>query len=159
MVDVIQHASAGPIASSTSRRVLRTVAPAVLVGLFTVLAAEWTWWLHPHGWLTGAASPGAGVLLGALLLLAPRRWPGPLLASALAVGLVAARHDAGVSLSAGRAIATVAAAVATALLLRWYAGGSFRLLRVRELAALLAAARAIQSNKARQITNPRAIMF
>ena len=88
----------------------------------------------------GAASPAAGVLLGALLLLAPRRWPAPVAAAALAVGLVAVRHDAMAEIAVGRAVATVAAAVATALLLRWYAGGAFRLQRLRELGALFAAA-------------------
>ncbi len=140
MADVIPHASTATSATTAVRHGVRACAPAVLVGLVCIVAAEWTWWLHPRGLLEGAASPAAGVLLGTLLLLVPRRWPAPLATAALAVGLVAARHDAPAEIAVGRAVATVAAAVATALLLRWYAGGAFRLQRVRELGALFAAA-------------------
>src|SRR6476659_3664322 len=125
---------------SAVRRGVRAYGPSVLVAVLCAAAAEWTWWLHPHGVLEGAAAPAAGMLLGVLLLLVPRRWPGPVAAAALAVGFVAARHHAPAELVVGRALATAAAALATALLLRWYAAGAFRLQRVRELCALAAAA-------------------
>ena len=140
MADVMPHASTATLASSALQRGLRVCGPALVVAVVTALAAEWTWWLHPAGVLHGAAAPAAGVALAALLLLPPRRWPGPLVGSALAVGLVAARHHAGIELSVGRALATVAAATAAALLLHAYAGGTFRLERVRELCALCVAA-------------------
>src|SRR5205085_4123034 len=139
LADVISHASTGGPSPSATARALRAGAPALLVGIVCALAAEWTWWLHPHGVLQGAASPAAGFVLGALVLLPPRRWPAPAAVAALAVGLVAARHHAGVDIAVGRAVATVVAALAAALLLRGYAAGTFRLQHVRELCALFAA--------------------
>ena len=140
MADVIPHASTAPTVTTAVRRGVQACAPALLVGVLTVLAAEWTWWLHPGGLLLGAAPPAAGVLLGALLLLAPGRWPAPIVVSAAAVGLVAARHDAVAEVVVGRAVSVAAAAVAAAVLLRWYEGGAFRLDRVRELGTLVVAA-------------------
>ena len=140
MADVMSNATTATDPPSAVARGLRAYGPSVLVAVLCAAAAEWTWWLHPHGLLEGAAAPAAGVLLGVLLLLVPRRWPGPVFAAALAVGLVAARHHAGAELVVGRALATVAAALVAALLLRWYAAGAFRLQRVRELCALAAAA-------------------
>ncbi len=140
MADVMSNASAATDPPSAAARGLRAYGPSILVAVLAAAAAEWTWWLHPHGVLEGAAAPAAGVLLGVLLLLVPRRWPGPVAAAALAVGVVAARHHAGAELVVGRALATVAAALAAAVLLRWYAAGAFRLQRVRELCALVAAA-------------------
>ena len=142
MADVMSMSNASTAADppSAARRGVRAYGPSVLVAVLCAAAAEWTWWLHPHGVLEGAAAPAAGVLLGVLLLLVPRRWPGPVAAAALAVGIVAARHHAPAELVVGRALATAAAALATALLLRWYAAGAFRLQRVRELCALAAAA-------------------
>ncbi len=140
MADDMSNASGATDPPSAAARGLRAYGPSVLVAVLCAAAAEWTWWLHPHGVLEGAAAPAAGVLLGVLLLLVPRRWPGPVAAAALAVGLVAARHDADAELVVGRALATVAAALATAVLLRWYSAGAFRLQRVRELCALAAAA-------------------
>ena len=121
MADVISHASTGGPSPSATARAFRAGAPALLVGIVCALAAEWTWWLHPHGVLQAAASPAAGFVLGALVLLPPRRWPAPAAVAALAVGLVAARHHAGVDIAVGRAVATVVAALAAALLLRGYA--------------------------------------
>ena len=140
MGDVMSNASAATDPPSAAVRGLRAYGPSVLVAVLSAAAAEWMWWLHPRGVLEGAAAPAAGVLLGVLLLLVPRRWPGPVAAAALAVGLVAARHHAGAELVVGRALATVAAALAAAVLLRWYAAGAFRLQRVRELCALVGAA-------------------
>jgi len=140
LADVMSNATTATDPPSAVARGLRAYGPSVLVAVLCAAAAEWTWWLHPHGLLEGAAAPAAGVLLGVLLLLVPRRWPGPVFAAALAVGLVAARHHAGAELVVGRALATVAAALVAALLLRWYAAGAFRLQRVRELCALAAAA-------------------
>jgi len=110
------------------------------VAVATIAVTEWAWWLHPGGVLAGAAPAAAGVLLAALLLVAPTRWPAPTVVAALAVGLVAARHHAPLELSIGWALATVVAAFTTALLLRWYAGGRFELASVRELGTLLGAA-------------------
>ena len=140
MVDAISHASTHTNRVSAWRRTQHAVAPALLAGVATIVVAEWAWWLHRGGVLEGAVPAAAGVLLAALLLLAPARWPAPIVVAAVAVGAVAARHHAPLELSLGRAAGTVTAAVCTALLLRWYAGGAFALTSVRELGTLLVAA-------------------
>ena len=139
MTDVISHANTATVRSA-SQRALSACLPATLVAVATLAAAEWAWWVHPGGVMSGAAATGAGIALAVLLLLPPSRWPAPLAASAFAIGAVGARHHAGSELTVGRALATVAAAVATALLLRWYAAGTFRLTRLRELCTLVIAA-------------------
>ncbi len=105
-----------------------------------MLAAEWVHWLHAGTTVSVVLAPAVGIALAALVLLAPARWPGPLVASALAVGAVTAAHHSGTGLAIGRAVATVAAAATGAVLLRWYAGGRFHLIRVRELIVLVVAA-------------------
>jgi PAS domain S-box-containing protein len=136
LTDVISHANTATLRSTPQWAWSRCL-PALLVAVFTYATAEWAWWLHPGGVMVGAVAPSAGIALAALLLLPPVRWPAPLAASAIMIGAVGARHHAGSDLTIGRAIAAVAAAVATALLLRWYAGGVFRLTRLRELCTLV----------------------
>ncbi len=120
--------------------VLTGFAPIVIVGLAALLATEWSNWLHAGTLGDIAVAPAAGVVLAALLLLSPARWPGPLLAAATAVAAVDLRHDLGTGISMGRAIATVVGALVAALILRFLAGGHFRLAGVRELMELIAAA-------------------
>jgi PAS domain S-box-containing protein len=79
-------------------------------------------------------------VLAVLLLLRPRSWAPPCLAGALAVGLVAALHDAPVEIVLGSALAVAVAALLPAALLGWYAGGPLHLTRVRELCTLTVAA-------------------
>ena len=86
-----------------------------------------------------AVAPAAGILLAALLLLEPARWPGPLVAGAVAVGAVTAAHDLGAEISWSHARCRPSPPRrAAAILLRWYGGGRFRLARVQELVALVA---------------------
>jgi PAS domain S-box-containing protein len=136
LVDVIPHAAS----DGRAPRILRAVLPAVVVAIVTAAIALWSWWLHPGGVLQPALAAAAGTVLAVLLLVPPRAWVGPLVAGALAVGGVAAWHDAPVELVVGHAIAVAAAALCSAVLLRWYAAGPFRLTRVRELCTLVAAA-------------------
>src|SRR6478609_6726609 len=119
---------------------VRAVLPALVVAIVVFALALWGWWLHPGGVVTTALAGPAGVVLVALLLSAPRVWAAPLVAGALAAGGAAVWHDASVELVIGHAVAITGAALAAAVLLRWYARGPFRLVRVRELCTLVAAA-------------------
>ncbi len=119
---------------------VRAILPALVVAIVVFALALWGWWLHPSGIVTPALAGAAGVVLVALLLSAPRVWAAPLVAGALAVGGAAVWHDASVELVVGHAVALTAAALASAVLLHWYARGPFRLVRVRELCTLVAAA-------------------
>ena len=139
MADVITHATPGSGTTSSVRQVLLACAPTAIVVVATAAAVQWVHWLHPGATVAVAAAPAVGILLAALLLLAPRRWPGPLAGGALAVALVTAAHDFGAELAIGRALATVIAAAVAAVLVRWYAGGRFRLARVQALLALVVA--------------------
>ena len=123
MVDVIPHATT----VRRAPRVVRTALPAVLVAVVVFGLALWGWWLHPGGVLTPALAGPAGrgarraAPVGAARVArtarrgrarrrpSPRRW-----------------HDAPVELVVGHAVATAAAALAAALLLRWYARGPFQ---------------------------------
>jgi two-component system, cell cycle sensor histidine kinase and response regulator CckA len=136
LVDVIPHATTG----GRAPRMVRATLPALVVAIVVFGVALWGWWLHPGGVLTPAVAAAAGVVLAALLLTAPRAWAPPLIAGALAVGGAAALHDAPIELVIGHAVAVVAAAFATGLLLHWYARGRFQLTRVQELCTLVAAA-------------------
>jgi len=136
LVDVIPHAST----ARRAPRIVQIALPALFVAVVVLGLSLWGWWLHPSGVVTPAVAGSAGVVLAALLLSPPRAWAGPLVASALAVAGAAAWNDAPVGLVVGHAAATVAAALAAALLLRWYANGRFHLTRVRELCTLTAAA-------------------
>ena len=136
MVDVIPNATEG----GRALRTVRATLPALVVAVVVFGAAWWGWWLHPGGVVTPALAAAAGVVLVALLLSAPRMWAAPLVAGALAVAGAAAWHDAPLELIVGHAVAVTAAACACAVLLRWYARGSFRLTRVREFCTLVAAA-------------------
>jgi PAS domain S-box-containing protein len=140
LADVISHATTSTTTTVSARRVIAACAPTAIVVIATAAAVQWVHWLHPGATLAVAAAPAVGVLLGALLLLTPTRWAGPLVGATLAVAFVTAAQDLGPELSIGRAVATVAAATATAVLLRWYAGGHFHLARVQELLALVVAA-------------------
>jgi PAS domain S-box-containing protein len=136
LVDVIAHATD----SGRAPRIIAAALPAVVVAVLVAGVSSWGWFLHPAGIVTPALSAAAGIVLVALLVLPPRAWAPPLVAGALAVAGAAAWHDAPVALVVGGALATVAAALATAMLLRWYASGTFHLTRVRELCTLAAAA-------------------
>ncbi len=136
MAEVIPNATEG----GRAPRMVRATLPALVVALVVFGVASWGWWLHPGGVVTPALAGAAGVVLVALLLSAPRGWAPPLVAGALAVGGAAAWHDAPAELVVGHAVAVTAAALASALLLRWYARGPFRLTRVREFCTLVAAA-------------------
>src|SRR3954471_17539887 len=136
LVDVIPHASTG----GRAPRIVRATLPALAVAVGVLAIEVWGWWLHPDGVLTPAVAGAAGAVLVVLLLAPPRAWAAPLLAGALATAGAAAWHDAPVELIVGRAVAVAAAACATAILLRWYANGPFRLTRVRDLCTLVVAA-------------------
>jgi PAS domain S-box-containing protein len=136
LVDVIPHATD----DGRAPRFARAALPALLVAVVVFGVALWGWWLHPAGIVTPALAAPAGVVLVALLLVPPRGWAGPLVAGALAVGGAAAWHDAPIALVVGDPVAVLAAAVASAVLLRWYASGPFHLTRVRELCTVVAAA-------------------
>ena len=139
-VDVEREHGGGSSVGGPARRA-RLYGPSVLVAVLSAAAVEWTWWLHPHGVLEGAAAPAAGVLLGVLLLLVPRRWPGPVAAAACSpVGVVAAPTTPAPSSSSGARWRPPPPRSQTAAPLRWYAAGAFRLQRVREPCALVAAA-------------------
>jgi PAS domain S-box-containing protein len=140
LADVISHATTASTDTLSVRRALAACVPTAIVVAATAATVQWVHWLHPGATIAVAAAPAAGVLLAALLLVAPARWPGPLVGAALAVAFVTAAHNLGPELAIGRALATVAAATATAVLLRWYAGGRFHLIRVQELFALVVAA-------------------
>ena len=140
MADVISHATTDTDHAASTRRVLAACGPTAIVTVATAAAVQWVHWLHPGVTVAVAAAPAVGILLAALLLLAPGRWPGPLVGAAVAVGLITATHDLGIELAIGRSLATVAAAAAAAVLLRWYAGGRFHLIRVQDLLALVVAA-------------------
>jgi PAS domain S-box-containing protein len=136
LVDVIPHATTGERAP----RIVRAIVPALVVAIVVFGVALWGWWLHSGGVLTPALAAAAGVVLAALLLTQPRAWAPPLVAGALAVAGAAAVHDAPVELVVGHALAVSAAALASAVLLHWYARGRFHLTRVQELCTLVAAA-------------------
>ncbi|HEY3672056.1 MAG TPA: ATP-binding protein, partial [Acidimicrobiia bacterium] len=136
MVDVIPNATEG----GRAPRMVRATLPALVVAIVVFGVALWGWWLHPRGVVTPALAAAPGVVLVALLLSAPRVWAAPLVAGALAVAAAAAWHDAPVELVVGHAVAVTAAALASAVLARWYARGPFRLTQVRELCTLVAAA-------------------
>jgi PAS domain S-box-containing protein len=136
LVDVIPHATTG----GRAPRIVRAAVPALVVAVVVFGVALWGWWLHPGGVLTPALAASAGVVLAALLLTPPRAWAPPLVAGALAVGGAAALRDAPAELVIGDALAMTAAALASAVLLHWYARGTFRLTRVQELCTLVAAA-------------------
>jgi PAS domain S-box-containing protein len=136
LVDVIPNATE----RGRAPRMVRATLPALVVALAVFGVASWGWWLHPGGVVTPALAAAAGVVLVALLLSAPRVWAAPLVAGALAVGCAAAVQDAPVEFVVGHAVAVTAAALASAVLLRWYARGPFRLTRVREFCTLVAAA-------------------
>jgi two-component system cell cycle sensor histidine kinase/response regulator CckA len=140
LADVISHATTDTTTAVSARRALAACAPTAVVTAATAAAVQWVHWLHPGTTMAVAAAPAVGILLAALLLLAPTHWPGPLVGGGLAVAFVTAAHNLGPELSIGRALATIAAAIATAVLLRWYAGGRFHLARVQELLALVVAA-------------------
>jgi two-component system cell cycle sensor histidine kinase/response regulator CckA len=136
LVDVIPHATTEGRTSSLVRATL----PALAVAIVVFGVELWGWWLHPSGVLTPALAAPAGVVLVALLLLPPRAWAAPLVAGAIAVGAAAAIHHAPASLLVGHVASITVAALAVAVLLHWYASGSFQLARVRELCTLVAAA-------------------
>jgi two-component system, cell cycle sensor histidine kinase and response regulator CckA len=136
----ITQSTDGGGSAAALRRVVTACTPTVVVGAATAAAAQWVHWLHPGAAVAAAAAPAVGVVLAALLLLAPSRWPGPLAAGALAVGAVSLADHLGAGLAIGAALATVAAATTAAVLLRWYGGGRFGLARVQELLALIVAA-------------------
>jgi PAS domain S-box-containing protein len=136
LVDVIPHGTDG----GRAPRIARAALPALVVAILVFGVSLWGWWLHPEGVVTTAVAGSAGIVLVALLTTAPRAWVLPLPASALAVVGAGALHDGPAALVAGDAIAVVAGALTTALLLRWYASGQFHLTRVRELCTLVAAA-------------------
>src|SRR5882757_9581357 len=102
---------------------VRATLPALVVAIVVFGVALWGWWLHPRGVVTPALAAAPGVVLVALLLSAPRVWAAPLVAGALAVAAAAAWHDAPVELVVGHAVAVTAAALASAVLARWYARG------------------------------------
>ncbi len=139
MADGIPHGTIDGRAARAFRGAL-TALPALLVAVVTFGVAAWGWWLHPDGVATPALAAAAGVVLAALLLLTPRHWIGPIVAGAVGIGVAAALHDATAALLVGGPVAVVAAALAAAVLLRWYAAGRFQLTRVRELCTLVAAA-------------------
>jgi two-component system cell cycle sensor histidine kinase/response regulator CckA len=137
LTDVIPHGITDGHLSRGSRAAL----PSVLVAVGAFGVAAWGWWLHADGVATPALAGAAGIVLTALLLQSsPRTWIGPVVAGALGVTLAAALHDAPAALLVGGPVEIVAAALAPAVLLRWYAGGRFQLTRVRELCTLVAAA-------------------
>jgi PAS domain S-box-containing protein len=102
--------------------------------------SEWASWLHPRAFVDVAVFPVAGVALAALLLLEPRDWHGALVGAAAAVVVVQLLHGTGAAPSVVLGLAAECEAVVGALLLRWYARGHFRLARVQDLFALIAAA-------------------
>jgi two-component system, cell cycle sensor histidine kinase and response regulator CckA len=123
-----------------NHRVIVGSAPTLIVAVAAAAAAQWSYWLHPGNAAELAVAPAAGVALAALLLLPRRHWPGPLVATALAVAIVDLLHDVDTAVSIGRAVAAVAGALLAAVLLRRYSDGTFRLARVNDLLALVAAA-------------------
>jgi PAS domain S-box-containing protein len=139
LADVISHATTELPERVSTRRVLLACVPTAIVVVATAAVVQWVHWLHPGTTVAVAVAPAAGVLLAMLLLLPPSRWPAPVAGGALAVAFVTAAHDLGPEQSIGRALATVAAGTGAAMLLRWYAGGRFRLVRVRDLLALVVA--------------------
>jgi PAS domain S-box-containing protein len=136
LVDVISHGTDG----GRAPRIVRIAVPALLVAVLVFGISSWGWWLHPAGDVTTAIAASAGVVLVALLATPPRLWILPLAAGALAVVGAGALQDAPAAFIAGDAVGVVAAAIVTAVLLRWYASGQFHLTRVRELCTLVAAA-------------------
>jgi PAS domain S-box-containing protein len=136
LVDAIPHATS----EGRAPRIVRAALPALLVAIAVFAIALWGWWLHPGGIVTPALAGAAGAVLVVLLVASPRAWAAPLGAGALATAGAAAWHDAPVELVVGQAVAVTGAALAAAVLLRWYASGPFHLTRVRELCTLTAAA-------------------
>jgi PAS domain S-box-containing protein len=137
LADVIPHDTTDADSPSGART---TALVSLLVAAAAFGVAEWTWWLHPSGIVSTAIAPAAGVLLAALVMFPPRRWPLPVLAAVLALGIAGARHEAPAELVVADALAVASAALATAVLLRWYARDTFHLTRVRELCTLAVAA-------------------
>ena len=120
----------GSAVGAPARRA-RRARPSVLVAVLRVAAAEWTWWLHPGGVLEAAVAAGGRRRCSAsLLLLAPRRWPAP-----GRRGRARGRHRRGARTTPRPSSSSAARwrpsppRLATALLLRWYAAGAFRLAR------------------------------
>jgi PAS domain S-box-containing protein len=135
LADVIPHAT-----PARAPRIVRAALPALVVAVVVFGIAMWGWWLHGGGVLTPAVAASAGVVLAALLLTPPRAWAAPVAAGAIVVATAAIVHDAPVELVIGHAVAVGAAALASAVLLHWYARGEFRLSRVQELCTLVVAA-------------------
>jgi PAS domain S-box-containing protein len=120
-------------------RVIARCAPTVAVVAGAAGATAWANWLHTGTVAQIAVAPAAGVTLAALLLLGPRRWPGPLLGAAAAVALVELQAGASTAASIGHALAAAGAAVAAAAFLGVVVAARFRLARVRDLLFLVAA--------------------
>jgi PAS domain S-box-containing protein len=122
------------VLSVSTARWLRPIPVTIAVALLGGAATAWVNWLDSPAHV--AAMPVLGITLAALVLLEPRVWAFPLLATA--VGVVATElaytHDA--AGACAPAVAAIVGALIGAALLRLYARGMFALRRVRDVAAL-----------------------
>jgi len=104
------------------------------VGLATGLALAGAHWLDPD--LLVGMAPIAGITLGALLLVPPRRWPYLLAAMVLAVSAVGLVLGRDVADAVAPALGAGVGAVVAAVLLRGWTHGEVALRRAVDVAAL-----------------------
>jgi two-component system cell cycle sensor histidine kinase/response regulator CckA len=119
---------------TTTARSFRTILVAGATGLAGGIATAWAHWLNPS--MDVGMMPLAGIMLAALLLLEPRRWPLPLLAMAISVTGVGLLYDSDVATAVAPAAAVVIGSLLAASLLRVFAHGRFTLRRTVDVAAL-----------------------
>jgi two-component system, cell cycle sensor histidine kinase and response regulator CckA len=112
----------------------RTLVVSTLVAVLTAVATVWAHWLNPL--MNVGVMPATGVALAALLILEPRHWVFPLVATGAAVAGVGLLYDLDLAAAAAPAVAAVVGAVVGACCLRAYARGPFTLRRVSDVAAL-----------------------
>ena len=120
---------------ATTTRHVPTAWAVGLVGVATGLSVAWAHWLDSN--LFVGMVPIGGITLGALLLMAPRRWPSLLLAMVGAVTAVGLALGSGAADAVAPAVAAGVSALLAAVLVRAWTYGQFALRRAVDLGALV----------------------
>ena len=118
--------------ASTARQ--QPLVVTVLVAALAAVATVWAHWLNPL--MNVGIVAATGVALAALLVLEPRHWPLPIVATGVSVAGVGLLYGLDFEAAAAPAVAAVVGSVVGACCLRVYARGHFTLRRVADVAAL-----------------------